>query len=753
MKLSLNNLRRTSSYLKQIVVTYILLLSIPSVILVSTLAYTSASYKRSIYDNTSMMLENISSNLDDQIYEMTRIKDCVFRNSSFIKSIPQSTSRNSERYNYVVIKNYLSSLLTNDYYDIFIYYAQNDVIVPASTSVCDSLTYYRALFSGNQISYEDWVSQITAYSSETYSRFIMPGGAQTILYTSLSPYYSGARRRENGIYLNFVPNADKLQALLTQNAVSDLPTDVTLYAPDEKPLVSTNPSFVNESASFEDGFFSHKFSFGKYMVYAKTSELTGFQYVIYLPFSAYRHPVDKFRITLIVLFAAFVVLSGFISFFLARHMYSPVSRLTRKVQQIFPAGADTGNEFDAFSHAFDSVLSEKNKLARRLVTESEHLVTSIMLQAFHHTLPKNFDLKATLKNLNINVNWDFCCIGILELCGEIDETQDYAPLIESGLYDCAASCISFLVFQTELQRYAVFYNFAQDSIAPAQIIEMSRQVLNTVLKDKNIDFAMGISLPVSLYEIHTAYSHALQALEYQTICGLHSIQTYEAIKNKQFNYNHDAMKLTYHKLKAYICGKSAEVAASEIYTEIRSSCFDEEQASREVFQCFRYDMINTLLKVASDYQITDKNNQLVEGLLHTTTIREFDAAIVHFLEEAKSYYENLLVHPEKDLVSEVRDYLDRNYTDHDININWLGDYFHISPSYLSRQFKEQMGISPLSYLSSLRIAKSRELLVNSDETITKIAEKCGFLSNEVFIRSFKKETGITPGEFRKSSRR
>ncbi|MCI8800583.1 MAG: hypothetical protein HFH88_12350 [Lachnospiraceae bacterium] len=43
---------------------------------------------------------------------------------------------------------------------------------------------------------------------------------------------------------------------------------------------------------------------------------------------------------------------------------------------------------------------------------------------------------------------------------------------------------------------------------------------------------------------------------------------------------------------------------------------------------------------------------------------------------------------------------------------------------------------------SLRIAKSRDLLVNTDETVSKIAEKCGFLSNEVFIRSFKNENAV-----------
>lgn len=62
-------------------------------------------------------------------------------------------------------------------------------------------------------------------------------------------------------------------------------------------------------------------------------------------------------------------------------------------------------------------------------------------------------------------------------------------------------------------------------------------------------------------------------------------------------------------------------------------------------------------------------------------------------------------------------------------------------------------MSPLAYLTSLRIEKSQELLLTTQKTIAKIAEESGFLSNEVFIRTFKKETGITPGEFRKASQK
>ena len=741
------------SYFKRIFITYILLLIIPSVLIISTFYYTSQTYRRSVFDNTSLTLSNLISPLDNQLYQMAQIKDSILLNSAFIKSISRSSATQSSRYTYIPVKDYLDSLLTSDYNDIFIYYRGDDTIVPAYTSVTDSLSYYRTLYRGSDMAYETWLDQISNYKSETYSLVTMPDGTQTILYTCLSPYFSGKRDQDHGIYINFVLDPSRLWSLLNQNTIYDSPTDITLYMPDGTPLLSTNPSFVQEVPSFADGLVSHTFSSGTYAVSAETSDTTGFQYVIYFPMDLYRQPLNRFYVILMILFLIFVILSGFACILFTRYTYSPISKLMAKVQTSYPSKIPLSNEFDTFQNAFDSILEEKQKLAKRLNSESDHLVGSIMTRAFHHILPEGFYLKNALANLNVNLPYDTECIGILELYSDIPADFDMASVLESRLYDTSDSPISFLVFQTDTRRYAIVFNFSPDTVSMDAAADSVRKAMDVLSKESPLLYTMGISDPLPLSEIHTAYSQALQTLEYQSICGIHSIQMYGAVKAKRYNYNHNAMKLSYNKLKVYISAKTDVPTALETYTEIRNSCFHEAEASSEVFQCFRYDMINTLLKVASDYRITAKDHQLVENLLHTTTIPDLDEAIVRSLEQIKDYYQNSLTQSENELIQKVIDFLKENYDNHDVNINWLGNYFHISPSYLSRQFKEETGMSPLAYLTSLRIEKSQELLLTTQKTIAKIAEESGFLSNEVFIRTFKKETGITPGEFRKASQK
>lgn len=74
---------------------------------------------------------------------------------------------------------------------------------------------------------------------------------------------------------------------------------------------------------------------------------------------------------------------------------------------------------------------------------------------------------------------------------------------------------------------------------------------------------------------------------------------------------------------------------------------------------------------------------------------------------------------------------------------------HVSISTISHQFKKITGLSVFDYLFSIRISSAKYFLANSDMTVGEIVEKCGFSDASNFSRSFRKEVGITPSEFRK----
>ena len=83
-----------------------------------------------------------------------------------------------------------------------------------------------------------------------------------------------------------------------------------------------------------------------------------------------------------------------------------------------------------------------------------------------------------------------------------------------------------------------------------------------------------------------------------------------------------------------------------------------------------------------------------------------------------------------------------------ISLNQLAKQYSYSPSHLIRCFNQAYQVSPMQYLKKLRVEKASQLLLNSDASIQEIGEKVGLRIPSYFIRQFKKETGLTPVQYR-----
>lgn len=97
----------------------------------------------------------------------------------------------------------------------------------------------------------------------------------------------------------------------------------------------------------------------------------------------------------------------------------------------------------------------------------------------------------------------------------------------------------------------------------------------------------------------------------------------------------------------------------------------------------------------------------------------------------------------------IKSYLEHNYTG-GINCSSVCDALKINRSYGSTVFREDFGISMADYLLKLRIDAAKHLLASKDSLkVSDVARFCAFNDTGYFIRVFRQQTGMTPGEFRK----
>jgi len=96
----------------------------------------------------------------------------------------------------------------------------------------------------------------------------------------------------------------------------------------------------------------------------------------------------------------------------------------------------------------------------------------------------------------------------------------------------------------------------------------------------------------------------------------------------------------------------------------------------------------------------------------------------------------------------VTTYIDENITNYELSVSMLADYFNISISNLSHQFKAQMNCTISSYITEKRFEYASELLLGTDYTVNTIAELLGYSQARSFIRKFRQYYGMTPTEYR-----
>jgi len=92
----------------------------------------------------------------------------------------------------------------------------------------------------------------------------------------------------------------------------------------------------------------------------------------------------------------------------------------------------------------------------------------------------------------------------------------------------------------------------------------------------------------------------------------------------------------------------------------------------------------------------------------------------------------------------------KNNYQNDIDVNSVAYALNFAPSYLCRAFKNEMGVTVKSYITTHRLDMAAGLILTSKKTIAQVSREVGYQDTKLFVKHFKTQFGITPSIYRKA---
>lgn len=255
----------------------------------------------------------------------------------------------------------------------------------------------------------------------------------------------------------------------------------------------------------------------------------------------------------------------------------------------------------------------------------------------------------------------------------------------------------------------------------------------------------------SVAEAVRSYREAFTALKFRMIAGWNQVLHYsDMILSEQGALNYDSALID---TLSFNIRAGFKDRAEEILESIWNKESDTARISMESIRVAASDIVSTVLEVINEYNIKipyifEGSSQPYEKIFTIDNLPEIKEYLKKILKNAAEAIGSTNRSRTSKLVSEVKEFLGRNFTNPELSLALVARDFYTNPSYLSRIFKEVTGQNFSDYLIGLKINKAIELIRNTDYRSYQIAEQVGINDPKYFSACFKKYTGCSVNEFR-----
>ena len=301
------------------------------------------------------------------------------------------------------------------------------------------------------------------------------------------------------------------------------------------------------------------------------------------------------------------------------------------------------------------------------------------------------------------------------------------------------------------------YTQAEEKIKSLGLPDEKIAILNTyyaqlpIIEDENILFSIINTLADILWE-----NYSLDYVEYVIYDFIDPIvinnnpNTENEFKFtlEMIEYNYENEKILMNAVSKGQLHKVSHIAAS-VFTNGTEQRLKDTLRNRKNYLI----ILNTLLRKAAE-----------NGYVHPLHIHNLSSIFAKKIENIPSLKESFKL--QEDMMKEycllVKNHSLKKYSTligrvitlveydltQDLTLHTIANKINVNASYLSSAFKKECNMTLTDYIHKKRIEKALQLLETTNKQVQYVAYECGISDTNYFIKLFKKETGITPSQYR-----
>jgi two-component system response regulator YesN len=252
-----------------------------------------------------------------------------------------------------------------------------------------------------------------------------------------------------------------------------------------------------------------------------------------------------------------------------------------------------------------------------------------------------------------------------------------------------------------------------------------------------------------IHQVSNTYRGAVQALNYKLVEGDNKILWIKDLEPKRLDI------LVFDDIEDEMGQliRSCDINKIEVFLKDTLDRFNHISVHIDDIKLYILELMLFLLRISREYNLKiewfEENKDIynaLEQLSEVTLILELTQSIT---KEISLGILDTRKNSVKLLVESSEVYINEHYCE-DISLESVADFLHISPEYLSRQFKKEKQITFIHYLTSIRLEAAKRLIQDTNKKNFEVAEAVGYKEPNYFSYVFKKHFGISPSKYRKS---